>query len=295
MQEDLLSVLGASTQQGNSLAGSVRERSRLGDSFAQSGNSTNTAYSPAPQTTSSGSAPTSATMQKLVAFAVLLVLATLLFTGLDLRTAYRALLGVTRQRSNLQRVAGFIVAYLAAGRVDLAVSNRHFDLRWLVAVLTSVFAYKEACVVVLLVAALCFIEPLWVRPKDSRSTVSNLATAVMLVVQTALMRTTWYFYRDVFSLLLAHSGKRSTAAYCGCGALFFLQVMCAVSVSVYIGQLVHEFMSASTSLSSAAQRAGEAVRAAFPATVATASVALTVVSVYALNNNFPQTKSYWFW
>ena len=293
MQDDLLQALGGTPQgAATNLGGSFGLRERVQSTPEQrsvGGGGGGRSF---------GGVGASKQTQKTVAIAVLLGLCALFITTFELRSSYRGVSSLTRSKSYVQRCCAFLGAYLIAGRIEFSLAGRPFDVRWLVAVLSSVFSYREACIVSVIVAGLVFIDPLWVKasgsPSKATAASSNMFTAVCIVVQVVLMRTTWFFYRDVFSLLLAHSGKRSFVAYPGCALLLFFQVCLAISCAVYVAEFINELTGPSASIRNASDKAVTRVKESVPQAAGTSLVVVIIVSLWALQNNFPGTKS-WFW
>ena len=203
---------------------------------------------------------------------------------------------------NWRAVAGVFAVQVAAGRADTHRAAAYgVDAAGLAAILCAVFWYHESFAAACLgVAVAVFLPAVWERltGRSARdATLVPAAAELRVVVVSLLMRATWAFYRDVFGLVLAHSGKRVPLAYAGCALVFLVHAALATALATFAALLVPEAVAAASSSSAGAalQRAAAAVHGQQTGTSITALLATAVVSTYALYNNFPQARSSWFW
>ena len=160
----------------------------------------------------------------------------------------------------------------------------------LVAVLGGVFLYYPSGIATVLAVALSIfgVPIIHLPPKAA------IGSIVALIPIALFSRSTWAFYKDVYSLLHFHSGNISVVAYFGVAVVFVLQVFLSLLSGHVVSAAVNTGLTTTLSFSNINQSLLRELPSCAPTFYVTISTSLAIVSAWALRHNFPGSKG-WFW
>eukprot|EP01060_Flectonema_neradi_P035936 TRINITY_DN6741_c0_g4_i1.p1 TRINITY_DN6741_c0_g4~~TRINITY_DN6741_c0_g4_i1.p1 ORF type:complete len:290 (+),score=28.20 TRINITY_DN6741_c0_g4_i1:125-994(+) len=222
--------------------------------------------------------------ERLGLFGVMILLAGLLYVNVYGVRAFRRL-----DRDFLRITFTIMCCYAVTSRNALPIKDG-VTLCSLVAVLGGVFLYYPSGVATVLTVILtvCGIPIIHSPPKE---VIGNIFSLIPIAL---FSRSTWGFYKDVYSLIYHHSGNVPVVAYAGVAFVFVLQVFLSLLSGHIVSAAVNTGLSSTLSFSNINQSLLRDIPNNSPTFFVTIVTSLTIVSAWALRHNFPGTKG-WFW